>query len=130
MTPGPQPLAGEQAPRVQVRDPNMNPCFSRSRAFIASLALELEAFNVRVKLVEPGYGPSTRFTSNTGPRLEGLTPEAYAPFAQRIFASFTQPAAVTTESDVAEVVWGGANHTTGQLRFPARADAVALAQSR
>ena len=33
--------------------------------FTASLALELEAFNVRVKLVEPGYGPTTRFTSNT-----------------------------------------------------------------
>ena len=54
--------------------------------FTASLALELEAFNVRVKLVEPGYGPTTRFTSNTGPRMDGLIPEAYAPFAQRIFA--------------------------------------------
>ena len=27
--------------------------------FTASLALELEAFNVRVKLVEPGHGPTT-----------------------------------------------------------------------
>ena len=98
--------------------------------FTASLALELEAFNVRVKLVEPGYGPTTRFTSNTGPRMEGLIPEAYAPFAQRIFASFAQPAAVTTESDVAEVVWRAANDATGQLRFPAGADAVALAQPR
>src|SRR6267142_4891023 len=87
--------------------------------FTASLAFELEAFNVRVKLVEPGYGPTTRFTSNTGPRLEGLIPEAYAPFAQRIFASFTQPAAVTTESDVAEAVWRAAHDESGQLRFPA-----------
>ena len=98
--------------------------------FTASLALELEAFNVLVKLVEPGYAPTTRFTSNTGPRMEGLIPEAYAPFAQRIFASFAQPAAVTTESDVAEAVWRAANDATGQLRFPAGADAVALAQSR
>ena len=98
--------------------------------FTASLALELEAFNVRVKLVEPGYGPTTRFTSNTGPRMEGLIPEAYAPFAQRIFASLAQePAAVTTESDVAEAVWRAANDASGQLRFPAGADAVALAQS-
>ena len=50
--------------------------------FTASLAFELEAFNVRVKLVEPGYGPTTRFTSNGGTRMEGLIPEAYAPFAQ------------------------------------------------
>jgi short-subunit dehydrogenase len=99
--------------------------------FTASLAFELEAFDVRVKLVEPGYGPTTRFTSNTGPRLEGLIPEAYAPFAQRIFASLAQgPAAVTTQSDVAEVVWRAANDESGQLRFPAGADAVALAQSR
>jgi NAD(P)-dependent dehydrogenase (short-subunit alcohol dehydrogenase family) len=99
--------------------------------FTASLALELEAFNVRAKLVEPGYGPTTRFTSNTGPRMEGLIPEAYAPFAQRIFASLAQgPAAVTTESDVAEVMWRAANDASGQLRFPAGADAVALAQSR
>ena len=99
--------------------------------FTASLALELEAFNVRVKLVEPGYGPTTRFTSNTGPRMEGLIPEAYAAFAQRIFASLAQePAAVTTESDVAEAVWRAANDASGQLRFPAGADAVALARSR
>jgi NAD(P)-dependent dehydrogenase (short-subunit alcohol dehydrogenase family) len=99
--------------------------------FTASLALELEAFDVRVKLVEPGYAPTTRFTSNTGPRMEGLIPEAYAPFAQRIFASLAQgPAAVTTEADVAEVVWRAANDASRQLRFAAGADAMALAQSR
>lgn len=96
--------------------------------FTASLALELEAFNVRVKLIEPGYGPSTSFTSNGGARMQGLIPEAYAPFAQRVFAEFGQQTAVTRESDVAEAVWQAANDTTGQLRFPAGADAVALAQ--
>jgi NAD(P)-dependent dehydrogenase (short-subunit alcohol dehydrogenase family) len=97
--------------------------------FTASLALELEFFNVRVKLVEPGYGPTTRFTSNGGPRMEGLIPEAYAPFAQPIFAAFAQPAAVTTESDVADAVWRAAHDASGQLRFPAGADALALAPS-
>lgn len=98
--------------------------------FTASLAFELEAFNVSVKLVEPGYAPSTRFTSNGASRMEGLIPEAYTPFAQRIFASFAQPAAVTTESDVAEAVWRAANDASGQLRFPAGADALALARLR
>ena len=51
--------------------------------FTASLAFELAAFNVGVKLVEPGYGPSTRFTENGGARMEGLIPQAYAPFAER-----------------------------------------------
>jgi NAD(P)-dependent dehydrogenase (short-subunit alcohol dehydrogenase family) len=98
--------------------------------FTASLALELEAFDVRVKLVEPGYCPTTRFTSNSGTRMDGLIPEAYAPFAQRTFASYGQPAAMTAPSDVAEAVWRAANDASSQLRFPAGADAVALAQSR
>jgi NAD(P)-dependent dehydrogenase (short-subunit alcohol dehydrogenase family) len=95
--------------------------------FTASLGLELAFFNVRVKLVEPGYGPTTRFASNGGSRMAGLIPEAYAPFAQPIFAAFAQPTAVTTELDVADAVLRAANDTSGRLRFPAGADAVALA---
>ena len=96
--------------------------------FTASLALELEEFNVRVKLVEPGYAPSTNFTSNGRSRMNGLIPEDYAPFAQRVLADFQNQATVTQESDVAEAVWRAANDTTGQLRFPAGPDAIALAQ--
>jgi short-subunit dehydrogenase len=98
--------------------------------FTASLALELEFFNVLVKLVEPGYCPDTQFGSNGGRRMEGLIPEAYAPFAQPIFAAFAHPAAVTTESDVAEAVYRAANDVSGQLRFPAGADALALAMGQ
>lgn len=97
--------------------------------FTASLAFELEPFDVRVKLVEPGYGPATRFTANGGPRMEGLIPEAYEPFAQPIFAAFAKQDVVTTENDVAEAVFRAANDASGQLRFPAGADAVALAYS-
>ena len=97
--------------------------------FTGSLAHELQAFNVRVKLVEPGYAPTTRFSQNTELRIDELIPEAYAPFAQPIFAAFAQPTIVTTESDVAEAVWRAANDMSGQLRFPAGADAVALAQA-
>jgi NAD(P)-dependent dehydrogenase (short-subunit alcohol dehydrogenase family) len=95
--------------------------------FTASLAHELEAFGVRVKLVQPGYAPTTSFTSNGQARMQGLIPEAYAPLAQRVFASFGQLQAVTVASDVAQVVWHAANDTSGRLRYPAGADAVALA---
>ena len=94
--------------------------------FSGSLASELEPFNVRVKLVEPGYGPTTRFSQNTDLRIEDLIPEAYEAVARPIFAAFAQPAATTRESDVAEAVWRAANDRSGQLRFPAGADAVAL----
>jgi NAD(P)-dependent dehydrogenase (short-subunit alcohol dehydrogenase family) len=97
--------------------------------FTGSLAHELGAFDVRVKLVEPGYGPSTRFASNVGSRMDGVFPEAYAAFSTPVLASFAQVTAVTTEADVAEAVYRAATDTTGQLRFPAGADAVALAKS-
>lgn len=98
--------------------------------FTGSLAHELQAFNVRVKLVEPGYGPSTRFTQNSDTRIEDAIPAAYMPFAAPILAAFAQPAAVTTGADVAEAVWRAANDSSQQLRFPAGPDAVALVQSR
>ena len=102
---------------------------SAIEAFTASLALELEEFDVSARLVEPGHSQATQFASNTGARMDGLIPEAYAPFAQRVLADFEQPAAVTNPSDVAEAVWRAANDASGQLRFPAGPDAVALADA-
>lgn len=97
--------------------------------FSGSLAHELGAFGVRVKLVEPGYAPTTRFTANTELRVEDLIPQAYAAFAAPIFAGFANPERVTREADVAEAVYRAATDTTPQLRFPAGADAVALARA-
>ncbi len=95
--------------------------------FTASLAFELEAFNIRVKLVEPGYAPTTRFAANGAERMQGLIPEAYAPFAEQVFAHFGSASEFTRERDVAEGVWRAANDESGQLRFAAGPDAVALA---
>jgi len=98
--------------------------------FTGSLAFELRDFNVKVKLVEPGYGPTTRFSQNSDFRIEDMILEPYWPFARPIFDSFTQQVVVTKESDVAEAVWQAANDDSEQLRFPAGPDAVALAQSK
>lgn len=98
--------------------------------FTGSLAHELGHFGVRVKLVEPGYGPSTRFTENGAGRMTGLIPESYAGFAGPIFEAFARPGAVTFPSDVAEAVWQAANDASDRLHFAAGADAVALAGAR
>jgi NAD(P)-dependent dehydrogenase (short-subunit alcohol dehydrogenase family) len=99
--------------------------------FTGSLALELAPFGIRAKLVEPGYGPTTRFSQNTEVRVQDLIPQAYADFAKAIFGDLDKPAMAapltTREIDVAEGVWRAVNDTTGTLRFPAGADAVALA---
>ncbi|MFG6430168.1 SDR family oxidoreductase [Roseateles sp. LYH14W] len=94
-----------------------------------SVAHELAAFGIRVKLVQPGYGPSTRFAENGGSRMQGLIPPAYRAFADPIFTAFANPGAVTTEAAVAEAVWQAANDATERLHFAAGADAVALARA-
>jgi len=97
--------------------------------FTGSLAHELAYFDIRAKLVEPGYAPTTRFSQNTSVRIEDLIPQAYADFAAPIFAAFAQPAMITKETDVAEAVWAAVHDTDGQLGFPAGRDAVALANA-
>lgn len=96
--------------------------------FTGSLAHELDAFGVRVRLVEPGYAPTTRFAANTDIPVMDLIPEAYTGFARPIFEGFANPPLTTRESDVAEAIWLAATDDSDRLRYPAGADAVALVQ--
>ena len=98
-------------------------------AFTESLALELQQFNVRVSLVIPGQAPETRFRENAQPRMQGGIQDAYAGFAQSVFAAMGQSSAVTRALDVAEAVWRAANDPSCPVRIAAGADAVALAES-
>ena len=98
--------------------------------FTASLAFEVRQFGIRMKLVEPGYCPDTRFAENGGPRMQGLVTEPYAAYVQGVFADFSKVSVTTTPADVAEGVWQAANDTSDQLRFPAGPDAVALANAK
>lgn len=97
--------------------------------FTGSLTHELAHFGVRAKLVEPGYAPTTRFADNADIRVADLVPESYAAYAGPVFAAFAHPPLLTRESDVAEAVWRAATDDTARLRYPAGADAVALANS-
>ncbi len=96
--------------------------------FTGSLAHELGHFNIGVKLVEPGYAPTTGFAANAILPLEQLLPDDYAAFARPVLEAFAAPALTTRETDVADAVWGAVHDTSGQLQFPAGADAVALAR--
>ncbi len=98
--------------------------------FTGSLAHELAVFGVRVKLVEPGYAPTTRFAQNIDFPIEEMIPQAYTDFARPIFAAFANPPLTTRESDVAEAIWLAANDTSDRLHYPAGPDAVALAEAR
>lgn len=94
--------------------------------FSGALALELQSFGIRVKLVQPGYAPTTRFGANSELPIADLIPAPYADAARPIFEGYASPSLTTREIDVAEAIWRAAHDTTGQLRFPAGADALAL----
>lgn len=98
--------------------------------FTSSLAHELAAFDVKVKLIEPGYSPTTRFAQNLGLPLDTLIPEAYSAFAAPLFEQFANPKLVTTVDDVADAVWRAVHDESGQLQFPAGADALSLLAGR
>lgn len=99
---------------------------SAIQGFTGSLAHELAAFGISVKLVEPGYGPTTAFAQNADIRLEDVLPEPYGSYAAPILAAMATPAMFTTEADVAEAVWAAVHDQRGHSHFPAGADAMAL----
>ncbi|WP_439569352.1 SDR family oxidoreductase [Sphingopyxis sp.] len=98
------------------------------QGFSRSLAHELLPLGVAVKLVEPGYGPTTAFARNTDIQLTDVLPEPYWSYAEPILAAMAEPALFTTESDVAQAVWEAVHDDTGRAHFPAGADAHAIMQ--
>ena len=100
-------------------------------AFTESAALELEPFNVRVRIVLPGRAPETRFGDTARSRIQqqGGFPEAYSSVVAGVFASWEQQSetALTQPVDVVQAVWRAATDPSSPLRIPAGADAEALA---
>ena len=97
-------------------------------AFTESMALELEPFGVRVRLVLPGRSPDTRFAENAREHMYGLDHEAYADLVKNVFARFQDTSVpVTYATDVAEAVWRAATDPSCPTRIPAGADANAWA---
>jgi NAD(P)-dependent dehydrogenase (short-subunit alcohol dehydrogenase family) len=98
--------------------------------FTEVLALELQQFNVRARLVLPGRSLETRFADNAHSRIQGLDHEAYADFMKSVFAHLTGPGPITHARDVAEAVWRAVNDPSSPMRIPAGADAVSWAESK
>jgi len=98
--------------------------------FTEALFFELDSFGVRVKLVEPGYGPGTNFTANGMERMDGLIPPPYQKYAGQLMQLFANPGAVTNAEQVADGIFAAANDSTDRLRFPAGPDSEHLANSR
>ncbi|MEE7489538.1 SDR family oxidoreductase [Methylobacterium oryzae] len=99
-------------------------------AFTESLALELEPFGVRARLVIPGRAPETAFGANARARMGMDIPEPYAALAAQVFAGLREASeALTRPSDVVEAVWRAATDPDCPMRLPAGADALAWARA-
>jgi NAD(P)-dependent dehydrogenase (short-subunit alcohol dehydrogenase family) len=99
-------------------------------AFTESLALELEPFGVRVRLVLPGRAPQTSFGANARSRMGMKIPDAYGDLAAQVFAGWQQSKEeITHPQDVAEAVWRAATDPSCPMPLPAGADAVARSEA-
>ncbi|MBC9030877.1 SDR family oxidoreductase [Sphingomonas sp. JC676] len=104
---------------------------SAVEGFTESMSYELEAFGIKARLVEPGYAPTTNFTANGGPRMQGLIPADYGAFAQACFANMANyPTAYCTEAEVAESTFAAATDEERKLRYLAGPDTRLLAELR
>lgn len=100
-------------------------------AFSECLALEVEPFGVRVRIVLPGRAPETAFGENHRKHMAFGIPETYSEIAKGVFAEWrTYPAdQVTHVGDVAEAVWRAATDPACPMRLPAGVDAVAAMEA-
>lgn len=101
---------------------------SAVEAFSENLALEVEPFGVRVRLIIPGRAPETSFSAAARARSQGGIPDAYAAWANQLLSTPPrQPVEATSSRDVAEAVWRAVTDTSAPFRIPAGADALRLA---
>jgi NAD(P)-dependent dehydrogenase (short-subunit alcohol dehydrogenase family) len=100
-------------------------------AFTECLALELEPFGIRTRLVLPGQAPETSFGTNARGRMAGAggIPAAYEPIANQVFAAHAAAAGakITEPADVVAAIWRAVTEPDCPLRQAAGADAMALA---
>ncbi len=98
-------------------------------AFTESVALELEPFNVRMRIVLPGLAPSTKFAENAFAKMLPV-PEAYMPTFEAVRAGLSAAGSpVTNARDVAEAVFVAVTEPSSPMKIPAGSDAVILAKT-
>jgi len=104
---------------------------SAVEGFTESLSYELHPFGIAARLVEPGYAPTTNFTANGGPRMEGLIPVHYGAFAEACFTKMADyPTDYCSEQEVAEATFAAATDEGRAIRYPAGSDTRMLAGLR
>jgi hypothetical protein len=91
-----------------------------------TLRLELWPQNIVLKLIEPGFVPTTRLVEKAQANAPVLTivPPEYEAYVNQRMAVFTSefPVELATPEDVADAILASVNDETGQLRWVVGAD--------
>jgi NAD(P)-dependent dehydrogenase (short-subunit alcohol dehydrogenase family) len=86
-----------------------------------TLRLELSPQNIVLKLIEPGFVPTTRLAEKAQANAPVLTivPPEYEAYVNQRTAVFNSefPVELATPEDVAEAILASVNDETGQLRW-------------
>jgi NAD(P)-dependent dehydrogenase (short-subunit alcohol dehydrogenase family) len=96
-----------------------------------SLSYELESQNIFVKLIEPGYMPTTNFTASSTATLGIPIPPPYKSYFDIMMqAMINYPFEPADENQVAGQVYSAACDKSDRLRYPAGPDAEEMAKLR
>jgi NAD(P)-dependent dehydrogenase (short-subunit alcohol dehydrogenase family) len=91
-----------------------------------TLRLELSPQNIVLKLIEPGFVPTTRLVEKAQANAPVLTivPSEYEAYVNQRMAVFSSefPVELATPEDVADAILASVNDETGQLRWVVGAD--------
>jgi NAD(P)-dependent dehydrogenase (short-subunit alcohol dehydrogenase family) len=91
-----------------------------------TLRLELSPQNIVLKLIEPGFVPTTRLVEKAQANAPVLTivPPEYEAYVNQRMAIFASqfPVELATPEDVADAILASVNDETGQLRWVVGAD--------
>ncbi len=99
--------------------------------FTEALSYEIADFNVKARLVEPGYAPTTKFADNVRGRMQDLLPADYGPVIESFLTRMADyPTRHCTEAEVAEAVFAAATEEGDRLRYLAGADSELFAGLR
>lgn len=100
-------------------------------ALTESVALELEPFGIRARVVMPGMAPSTSFAATVQSKMAAgdWFPRPYEVYAQQVLAGLQAAGEgdVTTAPDVALAAYRAATDPDCPMVLPAGADAIAWA---
>jgi NAD(P)-dependent dehydrogenase (short-subunit alcohol dehydrogenase family) len=94
--------------------------------FSESLSYELDPFNIKVKVIEPG-AIRTDFYDRSADKAAVATLPAYRPYHEAAMAKMDEAGAKGSSAElVAATIWKAANDSSFRLRYPVGSDAKAL----